>query len=121
MHLAPNMFSCRFVNRTALCAALFLFLPGLLFCQISGGNIGPSSQNLYTDQTPPAELNGSNAQGSCGSFTYTWQVSTDGTNFTNVGSGPSYQPPSNTGLAYYRRQASCSAGSAYSNTVTVNI
>src|SRR6185437_12216117 len=30
-------------------------------------------------------------------------------------------PPSNTGLAYYRRQASCSAGSAYSNTVTVNI
>jgi len=94
----------------------------LTYPPLSGGNIGPSTQNLYTGSTP-GSLGGSDASGGrCICYTYAWQTSADGVNFTTVASGSGYQPPANAGLAYYRRQVTDADGEiAYSNVVTVNI
>jgi len=97
----------------------------MVYPQLNGGDIGPSVQNIYTGTSTPIALGGGNASGgNCGnSYTYVWQVSTDGVNYTNVANGPGYQPLSTPGLSYFRREAICSGDGeeAYSNVVTVNI
>ena len=73
----------------------------------------------------PAKLETSEAIGSCssGGFTYQWQQSTDGVNFTNIpgANGVEYQPGVITQKMYYRRMVSCGSETAYTNVATVSV
>jgi RHS repeat-associated protein len=88
--------------------------------------IGPASQQIFTGGavTPVGGGGASGGKPGC-TYTYQWQYSADGTNYTGVSSGGStttYQPPSTPGLVYYRCILNdCNGATAYSNVVTVNI
>ncbi len=88
--------------------------------------IGPASQQVFTGGTITS-LGGSVSGGACGSpYSYQWQSSTDGTNYTSIstnGQSASYSPTSTAGLIYYRRMVSDCSGSetSYSSAATVNV
>jgi hypothetical protein len=64
------------------------------------GNPGP-----YCDAGGPANILGSNPAGGIGSYIYQWQISTNGTNYSNISgaTSKSYTPPTLTVSTYYRR------------------
>ena len=86
--------------------------------QLLGQNIQPDSQEVVTGGTP-AQLGGEPASGGgCSSYSYQWQYSTDGVNYTSVssnGNGTSYNPPATAGMVFYRRSVSCNSQTAYSS------
>ncbi len=92
--------------------------------QLMGGLISPPSA-VINSGTSPGELTGTTATGgTCsGSFTYQWQSSTDGTNFSAISGATSqnYTPGNLTAGIWYRRQVTCSGLTANSNTCQVTI
>ncbi len=89
--------------------------------QLQGGSLSPASQDIFTG-TSPATIGGSPASGGgCGgAYTYSWESSPDGTNFTLIsGTASTYSPGSLSSTTYYRRKASCSGQTAYSTTAVV--
>ena len=88
-----------------------------------GGPITPASQDIFTG-TAPSPFNPVGSQGGdCGgSYSYQWQYSTDGTNFSPTGTtGPSYPSGALTQTTWFRRMVSCNVETAYTNTVVVNV
>jgi RHS repeat-associated protein len=80
--------------------------------------------DIFVGQSPATNLGGSPAQaGSCnGSYSYQWQSSTDGVNFTNIAGATTYSscnPGTVTRTTYYRRRAICSSETAYTNIDTI--
>jgi len=104
---------------------LLLFLiflsPVVVFGQLQGGTLSPSSQTLNYDQTPaPLILSGATPAG--GSVTYTWESSLDNTNWGSMtwASGTSYQSPSGmAGRNYYRVAVSNGTTTVNSNSVSI--
>jgi RHS repeat-associated protein len=104
---------------------LLLFLiclsPVVVFGQLQGGTLSPSSQTLNYDQTPaPLVLTGATPAG--GSVTYTWESSLDNQNWGTMtwASGTSYQSPSGeAGRNYYRVAVSNGSTTVYSNPVSI--
>lgn len=89
--------------------------------EIKQGDVG-SSQTLCFGETPEG-LNGSPGVGGDNAFTYQWQFSTEGKNWTNIPGAISlnYQPGSLENSLYYRRLANTSCGQLESNIVPVVI
>jgi Domain of unknown function (DUF6443) len=90
---------------------------------LTGGTISnPSQPNNYG--YAPSAISASIAMGgSCGGvYTYTWWLSTDSVNFTQISgaNGQTYQPPNLTVTTYYKRETSCSGNIAWTtNTAKV--
>ncbi|GET34235.1 hypothetical protein PbJCM13498_30980 [Prolixibacter bellariivorans] len=63
------------------------------------------------------------ATGGSGALSYQWEVSTDGSNWTGIGSTDvaSYSPGTLTSTRYYRRTVSDDCVTKYSNVVTVSV
>ncbi len=92
---------------------------------VSGGSIG-NAQTLCYNGNPGTLTNTGNPSGGTGSFTYQWQISSNGSSgWSNISGATSstYNPPNLTSSKWYRRRATSSGGcgSAYSNTVKVTI
>jgi hypothetical protein len=93
-----------------------------VYGQFSPGNIG-SDQTICNGSTPNY-LVGSEPSGGTGSYTYQWQNSVDGTNFSDIigTTGSTYSPPALTNTMYYRRAVSSgTCGTVYSNTVKITV
>ncbi len=92
--------------------------------QLLGGQISPGNTSINSG-TSPGELTGTlPTGGSCsGSYTYQWQSSPDGTNFSNISGATSqnYTPGNLTAGTWYLRQATCSGATANSNICQVTI
>ncbi|HET6256664.1 MAG TPA: DUF6443 domain-containing protein [Puia sp.] len=95
------------------------------FPTLTGGTISaPTHQYIYTN-TAPAQINASvPTGGDCGSYTYQWDSSTNGTTYAAVsgGTGQNYQPLTLTTTTYYKREAFCGGQTVYTtnvDTVTV--
>ena len=90
-----------------------------------GGPISPGSQDIFTGTAPSTTLSGVGSQGgNCsGSYTYQWQSSTDGTNFSNISgaTATSYSSGTLTQTTWFRRMVTCYVETAYTNTVVVNV
>jgi RHS repeat-associated protein len=90
---------------------------------LAPGTITPGSLTIVSGATP-GPLTGSEATGGAcgGNYSYQWQSSPDGVNFTNLNvSTPSYTPGTLTSTTYYRRMVICGMEVAYTNLVTVAI
>lgn len=63
------------------------------------------------------------APGGAGPFTFTWQQSTDGVNWTDIPASNTkdYQPPALTDTMHYRRKVTNGPCTATSNMVTINV
>ncbi len=86
------------------------------------GTIGSGQSVCY--RTAPATFTQlSPAAGGAGSFTYQWQISDNGTNWTNIAGAtqPSYTPPAMTGGSNFRRVVNSSICSSASNTISVTV
>ncbi len=97
----------------------------MTYLPLDGGDIGPVVQDLYPGATIIGLNGGSPGGGNCqSSFSYQWWSSADGNNYTECGTGSTYQPLSTPGVMYYKRLAICNSGDgeqAWSNVATVNI
>lgn len=89
------------------------------------GYITASSLNIVAG-TSPGRIRGNPASGSlCTMLTYSyrWQTSTDGINFTSVtgipGGTVDYTPAALTTTTIFRRMATCGSETSYSNLVTI--
>ena len=90
--------------------------------QLTPGSISADQTVCYN--AVPAQLTGTPPSGGTGSYSYQWQSSPDGTNWTNVTDSifASFTPPALTSTMYYRRvETSDSCGTVYSDTVTVTV
>ncbi|HLP51180.1 MAG TPA: gliding motility-associated C-terminal domain-containing protein [Chitinophagales bacterium] len=79
------------------------------------------SYQRFCDSGDPAIINGSTPTGGTGSYTYSWEISTNGITWTPVigANGISYDPPATSVTVYYHRIVTSSVCSSTSNTSTV--
>jgi len=97
-------------------AVISINVEGLL----NGGTIS-GAQRIVVGNTPSMLVNKTGPSGGSGSYTYQWQSSGDGINWTNIGAatGLTYQPVALSGTMYYRRKTATDLQVGYSNTVQV--
>ena len=91
-----------------------------VYSVFSAGSIA-NSQTICYSAVPAGLTSSQNASGGNGSFTYQWQSSPDGTNWTNISgeTGTTYPPASLTSTTHYRRYASTGCGNGYSNVLII--
>lgn len=78
-------------------ATVFLYPP------LQPGSLTPANQGPIPYQSNGATLSVTGVSGGDGNYTYQWQSSPDGTNFSNIGAtGPSFTPVQLTATTYYR-------------------
>jgi hypothetical protein len=91
---------------------------------LSGGTIsGPTGTIGYNNSGGVLSSTQSATGGTCGSYSYQWQYSVDGSTWNNIAgaTGASYTSPSLTASIYFRRQVSCSGTTVASNTLYVQV
>jgi RHS repeat-associated protein len=81
-------------------------------------SINPSSQSINYNTTPVTLT--SSVSGGNGSYSYQWQISTDNTNWSIVGTSSSYSPGALTATTYYKLTVT-SNGVSTSSTTTVTV
>lgn len=93
-----------------------------LYAPLGGGTITPDYLTINSGGNP-GTLTGSPAQNGNTTYpyTYVWQKSTDGINYTNAGTGISYSPGSISTTTYFRRMVICGSESTFSNVALVQI
>ncbi|TVR76584.1 MAG: hypothetical protein EA412_13270 [Chitinophagaceae bacterium] len=81
-----------------------------------------SSQFICYNELPGL-LIGSLPSGGDGNYSYQWEISTDGLNFSAISGAqsPDYQPGSLTGLRYYRRVVESAGCSGISNIISISV
>jgi len=103
---------------------MFLLVGSKSYCQLVPGTITPSS-SVLTSGSSPGLLTCTPAKGgSCGGvYSYQWQSSTDGVNFSNITGDTSlyYSPGNLTTTTYYQLSVTCSGQTAYSAPVQFTI
>jgi hypothetical protein len=97
----------------------------ITWATLAGGTISaPTHQYIYSGQAP-AQIDASlPTGGDCGSYTYQWDSSTNGSTYYSVsgGTGQNYQPNVLTTTTYFKREAFCTGSTVYTtnvDTVTV--
>ncbi|MGX5816542.1 HYR-like domain-containing protein, partial [Chitinophaga lutea] len=71
----------------------------------------------------PHRLQGSNPQGGSGSYSFLWQISTNGVDFTNISgaTGQHYQPGAVSQTTWFRRRVTSASCESYSNPVQIRV
>jgi RHS repeat-associated protein len=93
-----------------------------VYPQLTAGTITPPAISIPSGASP-GSLGASTPTGGNGSYSYQWQSSTDGVNFSNVGGATTlnYAPGTLTANTWYRLNVSSNGVSAPSNIVPVSI
>lgn len=90
--------------------------------QLQAGILSPSLVNVVSGTSPGYITCSQALGGQCsGSYTYTWQRSSDGLTWTNTGSGLYFNPGALTATTYYRLLVKCGNDTAYSSVGTATI
>ena len=88
-------------------------------------NVGTitADQNICYNTTPGLLSVGTSATGGTGTYTYQWQVSSDGSSFGDISSatGTIYQPPALTSSKWYRLKVVNSCETGYTNSVKITV
>ncbi len=89
--------------------------------EFKAGTIAKSQTIDY--MTSPATITGTRPTGGTGTYSYQWEISTDGQVWRKVtgATGVSYTPSKLTVNTYYRRVDSDGATTMHSNVVTISI
>ena len=91
--------------------------------QFTAGTISTSQTICYN--TLPSQLTGTNCTGGAMPYSYQWQYSTDGSNFTNISDATSlnYMPSALTQTTWYRLlyTSSSDCGTVFSNVIQVTV
>ncbi|BAV05896.1 gliding motility-associated C-terminal domain-containing protein [Filimonas lacunae] len=95
---------------------------------VSGNTVTAPATTTFCGSGTPGAITGATPTGGSGTYSYQWQLSTDGTTYNNIttgGNGKDYTPATLTtaGTYYYRRlvtSGSCTTAST-SNVVTITI
>lgn len=91
---------------------------------ITGNVLNTPATTAFCGSTDPAIITGATPTGGTGSFTFTWEQSTDGGNTWTLIAGAaaaSYDPPSISSTTMYRRKVVSGACSVTSNVITIRI
>ncbi len=91
--------------------------------QLTGGRIAPVKQSVLARNTPAKLTNEEDAAGGTGSYSYVWQSSSVGNNWTDIpkATAKNYQPPRLTENTLFRRKVTSGSQIEYSNTVVIMI
>ena len=93
--------------------------------QLFPGTISPGYITINSGTAPGSIMSVTPASGGAcgGSYTYQWQSSTDGINFTNISgaTAKNYTPPALTSMKWFRRKVTCGADAQYSRSCGVEI
>jgi RHS repeat-associated protein len=97
-----------------------------IYPRLDGNSIIPASYTIPSGSKPGILTAGPASGGSCnGSYTYQWQVSTDGTNFSDIpgATGLRYEPAALYSTTWYRRKVKCGNQNedAYTNVCKIDI
>ena len=88
-------------------------------------NVGTitADQSICYNTTPGLLSVGTSATGGTGTFTYQWQISSDGSSFGDVpgATGTIYQPPALSSSKWYRLKVINSCETGYTNSVKVTV
>ncbi|MDR1348208.1 MAG: gliding motility-associated C-terminal domain-containing protein [Prevotellaceae bacterium] len=97
------------------------YMPLTVYGAFSGGTVGYDDTVCYnTSPSPFIEL--TPARGGHGTYTYQWQKSTNGIDWTDVGcTAVNYTSGILTASTYFRRITNSDCGAAYSNTILVTV
>jgi len=101
-------------------ASLVTVLPS----PVTPGMITPSGITIAAGATPGVLMAEPSSGGGCsGAYSYQWQSSTDGVNFTSIGgaTGQNYTAGNLSVTTYFRRQVSCGSEIRYTNTCQVTV
>ncbi|MFT3705078.1 MAG: DUF6443 domain-containing protein [Agriterribacter sp.] len=88
------------------------------------GAISPSNFNIVANTSPGILSANAASGGNCGgAYTYQWQLSTDGTSFTDISGATTqnYTPTVKAVTTYYRRKVTCGIDLGYTNVCVVRI
>ena len=87
--------------------------------------IAPSSQDIFAGELPQStSLTSSPTGGNCnGNYSYIWQSSSDGVNFSNTGTTGNVQfnPGAIATTTYYRLAVVCGSDTAFSNVIVIRV
>ncbi|HEX6429368.1 MAG TPA: DUF6443 domain-containing protein, partial [Niastella sp.] len=97
-----------------------------VYPKLDGNMILPASYTIPSGSKPGILTAGPASGGSCnGSYSYQWQVSTDGTNFSDIPGATDlrYEPAALYSTTYYRRKVKCGNQNeeAYTNVCKIDI
>ncbi|MFT3822916.1 MAG: DUF6443 domain-containing protein [Chitinophagaceae bacterium] len=117
----------RYLIQYILISLALIVVSPAVYGQLTVGTVSPSSQTISSGSTPTS-LSATTTTGgfSSTSYSFQWQYSTDGTNWTNIAgatSGTGYSPGALTVTTYYRLYAigDFPMWDGYSNTATITI
>lgn len=91
---------------------------------VGGNNIGPDAQTICQGNQPASLTNAGTLTGGNGTYSYQWQVSTDGGNtWNNIpgATGIDYSPDELYDTTWYRRNVTSSLCGSISDTIVVNV
>ena len=92
---------------------------------INPGTLSPSSATINYNTSPGTLTATASSGGSycSGNYTYTWQQSTNNTNWTTISGagGLSYTPGNLTTTTYFRQAVTCGPLTQYTNTATITV
>jgi hypothetical protein len=91
---------------------------------LSGGTISPSSLTINSGESPGTISTVASASGGDGTYSYQWEISTNGSTFSNItgATGTSYSAPTLTQSTWYRRKVTDGASAvAYSNVSAIAV
>ncbi|MCW3074641.1 MAG: repeat-associated core domain protein [Flaviaesturariibacter sp.] len=91
---------------------------------LSGGTLLPATQTITYGAIPQEMTASGSLNGNCGgNYSYQWESSSDGSNFTAISgaAAPSFTPGALTATTYYRRKVTCGSEQAYSGVATITV
>jgi gliding motility-associated-like protein len=92
--------------------------------QLTNNTITNPANAAFCMSVNPGNIVGSTPTGGAGTYTYQWQISSDGVTFTNINgaTGINYDPPALTSTTYYQRiVTSGTCGISTSNVISIII
>lgn len=98
-------FMITFSVRNSIVAAILFLYSSLMASAFSPGTLLPDFSICYNGNPPALSLSAASA--GCGNVTYQWQISLDGTNFSDISgaTATNYNPAALTVTTYYKRKA----------------
>lgn len=119
-------FPIYYFRRKVSCSTESVF-SNIITVQVKGslnaGSLTPGSQ-IVTTGAAPQEITASAATGgSCSSYSYQWQQSTNATLWVDItgATNVNYTPPVLTSATYFRRKVTCGSALAYTNMCTITM
>jgi len=121
-----NLTTTTYYRQKIQCGSLIIYGTSSKIYILKGGSIAPSSVYIGYNTSPGTLSNISSASGGAAcnfDYDYQWEKSTDNVNWSPISGAydENYTPVNLIQTTYFRRAASCSSNTVYSNTAVVTV